>query len=116
MEWWCEDFVELNFPKTFDEGETATCLMGVCDSLLINHMIRADIDIKELNLLGNELTDRLWTGMVRDMCYDPKTKRVSLELVDCLPLPVSFRKTEVIDAEYIKRKLDEKEQALLALH
>ena len=116
MEWWCEDFVELNFPKTFDEGETATCLMGVCDSLLINHMIRADIDIKELNLLGNELTDRLWTGMVRDMCYDPKTKRVSLELIDCLPLPVSFRKTEVIDAEYIKRKLDEKEQALLALH
>jgi len=111
VEWWCEDFVETNFPKTFDDGETAVSLMGVCDEFTIDHMIRADIDIKELNLLGTELTDRLWTGMIRDMSYDPKTKRVSLEVIDSLPLPVSFRKTkpETIDAEYIRRKLDEQD-------
>lgn len=118
IEWWCEDFVETNFPKTFEEGETQALLMGVCDEFTIDHMIRSDIDIKELNLLGNELTDRLWTGMIRDMTYDPKTKRVSLEVIDALPLPVSFRKTkpETIDAEYIKRKLDEAEKAKLTYH
>jgi hypothetical protein len=120
IEWWCEDFVEKNFPKTFTEGEVEASLMGVCDEFTVDHMIRADIDISELNLLGNELTDRLWTGMIRDMAYDPKTKRVSMELVDALPLPVSFRKTEVksttIDAEYIQRKLDEQEKAQLTVH
>lgn len=118
IEWWCEDFVEKYFPKTFEEGEVEASLMGVCDDYLIDHMIRADINIKELNLLGTELTDRLWTGMIRDMSYDPKTKRVSLEVIDALPLPVSFRKTkpELIDGEYIKRKLDEAEKAKLTYH
>jgi predicted glutamine amidotransferase len=118
VEWWCEDFVETNFPKTFDEGEVEASLMGVCDDFTIDHMIRADINIKELNLLGTELTDRLWTGTVLNMSYDPKTKRVSIEVVDALPLPVSFRKTkpEMIDGEYIKRKLDEAEKAKLTYH
>ena len=117
VEWWCEDFVETNFPKTFDEGEVEASLMGVCDDYLIDHMIRSDINIKELNLLGNELTDRLWTGTIRDMSYDPKTKRVSFDVIDALPLPVSFRKTKpvLIDAEYIRGKLDEKE-AQLTVH
>jgi predicted glutamine amidotransferase len=118
LEWWCEDFVETNFPKTFEDGEVEATLMGVCDDYLIDHMIRADINIKELNLLGNELTDRLWTGMIRDMSYDPKTKRVCLEVIDALPLPVSFRKTKpvLIDAEYIRGKLDEQEKAKLTVH
>lgn len=120
VEWWCEDFVELNFPKTFEQGETEAILMGVSDELLVDHMMRADINIKELNLLSNDLTDRLWTGMVRDMSYDPKTKRVLMSLVDCLPLPVSFRKNhtkpEIIDGDYIQRKLDAEEKAKLTYH
>lgn len=118
LEWWCEDFVETNFPKTFADGETDALLMGMCDELTIDHMVRADINLKELNLLESDLTDRLWTGMVRDMAYDPKTKRVALELIDCLPLPVSFRKnnSQIIDGEYIRKKLDEKEKALVTVH
>ena len=120
LEWWCDDFVEANYPKTFEDGETAALLMGVCDSLLIDHTVAAEVDIKELNLLGTELTERLWTGMVRDMSYDPKTKRVSLRLIDCLPLPVSFRKTEtkpeIIDGEYIRRKLDEQDEKTSATY
>jgi predicted glutamine amidotransferase len=120
IEWWCEDFVEKNFPKTFEEGEVEASLMGVCDEFTVDHMIRADINIKELNLLGNELTDRLWTGMIRDMSYDPKTKRVAMEVLDAMPLPVSFRKTEtkleIIDAEYIRRKLDEQDQKTVSTY
>jgi len=120
LEWWCDDFVEANYPKTFEDGETAALLMGVCDSLLIDHTVAAEVDIKELNLLGTELTERLWTGMVRDMSYDPKTKRVSLRLIDCLPLPVSFRKTEtkpeIIDGEYIRKKLDEQDEKARATY
>ena len=50
------------------------------------------------------------------MFYDVKSKRVSIHLRDALPLPVSYRKNTVIDAEYIRRKLDDKEKAESLVH
>jgi len=120
VEWWVEDYIETNYPKTTASGETSITMMGVCDNLLIDHMMVSIIDLKELNLLESDLCSRLWTGTVHDMSYDPKTKKVSIELVAALPLPVSFRTNDkhipVIDAEYIRRKLDEEEIAKSTVH
>lgn len=120
LEWWSEDYIETNYPKTIASGESAVTMMGVSDSLLIDHMIVCEIDMKELNLLESELTQRLWTGQVSDLSYDPKTKKVSITLIDVLPLPVSFRSNPsgvpVIDGEYIRKKLDEQEISQSTVH
>jgi hypothetical protein len=92
-------------------------LMGVCDDLTIDHHLSTEINYKELILTPEELIDRLWTGIVEDIFYDVKSKRVSIHLRDSLPLPVSFRKHDtVIDGEYIRRKLDDKEKAESLVH
>jgi hypothetical protein len=116
LEWWCEDFIESNYPRTVEEGEVMLTLMGVCDEMSIDHHLSAEINYKELTLSHKDLTDRLWTGIVEDMFYDVKSKRVSIHLKDALPLPVSYRKNTVIDAEYIRRKLDDKEKAESLVH
>ena len=116
LEWWCEDFIESNYPKTLYDGEVMLTLMGVCDELLIDHHLSTEINYKDLILTPDDLTDRLWTGIVEDVFYDVKSKRVSIHLRDALPLPVSYRKNTVIDAEYIKRKLDDKEKAESLVH
>lgn len=120
LEWWVEDYIETHYPKTVASGETSITMMGSCDNLLIDHMMVSVIDLKELNLLESDLCSRLWTGTVHDMSYDPKTKKVSIEVVAALPLPVSFRSNgkniPVIDAEYIRRKLDEEEIAKSTVH
>jgi predicted glutamine amidotransferase len=113
MEFWGEDFVETNYPRTVADGETAITLMGCSDNILVDHLIRADIDLKDVNLSAEDLTERLWSGRVENMSYDSKTKKILIQMANALPLPVSFRsdKKQVIDAEYIKRKLDEQEKA-----
>ena len=117
LEWWCEDFIETNYPKTIEDGEVNLTLMGVCDEMLIDHMLSTQINYLDLCLGPKDLTDRLWTGIVEDMFYDVKSKRVTINLRDALPLPVSYRKsTTVIDGDYIRRKLDEQEKAESTLH
>jgi hypothetical protein len=91
-------------------------LMGVSDGLLIDHHLSTEINYKDLVLTPDDLTERLWTGIVEDVFYDVKSKRVSIHLRDALPLPVSYRKNTVIDAEYIRRKLDDKEKAESLVH
>jgi hypothetical protein len=120
LEWWAEDYVETNYPKNIASGETDITMMGVADKLLIDHLIVSRIDLKELNLQESELIERLWTGTVTDLSYDPRTKKVSLEVGDALPLPVSFRSNPanvpVIDAEYIRRKIDEQDEKTRAAY
>jgi len=118
IEWWVEDYIETNFPLSEKDGETLFNLMGVCDDLMDDHIIMCKVDIKKLNLLSNELIDRLWYGEVTDISYDTKTKVVSIVVENSLPLPVSIRKEklELIDAEYIRRKLDEAEKTIPVVH
>ena len=117
IEWWVEDFVETNFPRTEQDGETLFDLIGVCDDLDEDHVINTTVDIKVLNLLSGELTDRLWYGKVVEMSYDTKTKVVTMSMENCLPLPISVRHDKpTIDAAYIQRKLDEQEKALVTMH
>jgi Glutamine amidotransferase domain len=135
VEFWAEDFIETNFPKTYADGETAITLMGTSDSIAHDHLLRTEIDLKEINLGLDDLTDRLWTGRIEDILYDSATKKMSIVVGNALPLPISFKgkkKTDVkqiaysafaadgspiIDDDYIRRSLDAKEKdASVALH
>ncbi|CAB4132754.1 Gn_AT_II domain containing protein [uncultured Caudovirales phage] len=116
LEFWGEDFIETNYPLTLADGETAITLMGSSDHISLDHLISAEIDLKEVNLSSEDLTERLWAGRIADMSYDSKSKKVTITISNAYPLPVSFHKGkgQVIDAEYIRRKLDEEEKATSA--
>lgn len=119
IEWWSEDYIEQAFPRTELDGETSFWVMGTCDDMTEDHLIKTVVDIKDLNIgAGRNLADRLWTGLIIDVQYDKATKKLLVYLEDSAPAPVSYRKpiTETIDADYIRRKLDEQEKALVTLH
>jgi predicted glutamine amidotransferase len=114
VQFWAEDFIETNFPKTESDGETLMTLMGVCDEIDEDNHISAIIDLNEYNFTSKEITDRLWVGKVQQMDYEPKIGKIFFRVKGAYPAPISKPKT--IDAEYIKRKLDEKEKTKLTVH
>ena len=118
LEWWCEDLVEVNYPKLEHDGETLFHVMGVNDDLDVSHIVRAKADFKELNFkTADEMTNKLWAGRVTEMIYDKRAKQMIITVDNAAPLPFSLRNAlPVIDAEYIKRKLDEEEKAKSTLH
>lgn len=93
IEWWCEDYIEENFPKSEVDGETAFVITGVSDGIGEDHLVKALVDIKELNFhSGKNLTDRLWSGTITDMSYEKRSKRVLIFVDPCIPVPVSIKK------------------------
>jgi hypothetical protein len=93
LEWWCEDYIEENFPKSEVDGETSFLITGVSDGLEDEHIIKALVDIKELNFhSGKNLTDRLWSGTISDMSYEKRSKRILIYVDNCIPVPISTPK------------------------
>lgn len=93
VDWWCEDFIETNFPKTEDDGETLFTITGVSDSLAEDHLIRAEVDIKELAFAkGKNVCDRLWSGTIVGLVYERRAKKMIIQVEDCKPVPVSLPK------------------------
>lgn len=117
QEFWSEDFVEANYPKTFeDDGETVFTLMGVSDKVLEDHIIFAQVDIAPLKLTPNDLTERLWKGLITDISYDSRTRQMILQIGDTKPV-IGFKpKLDIVDADYIRSKLDEQEKTLSTVH
>lgn len=117
LEWWADDYVEANFPKTEKDGETLFNLMGTADSILEEHMVFASVDIAELKCKSNELYDRLWSSVVTEVCYDTMTRMITISMEKTEPVEgPSTTALAVIDDKYIQEKLDEAEKALVTLH
>jgi len=126
VEFWAEDFIETAYPRTVADGETAITLMGSSDNILHDHFIHTNIDIKDLDISVGDMTERLWSGRIEDIVYDPVTKKMSLTVGNASPLPISVPKkgkikqvayttflpdgSPVIDDDYIRRSLDAKEK------
>lgn len=116
VEWWADDYVEANFPLTYEQGEVVFNLMGTSDEVFDAHVIHAMVDVNDLKMAPSALCDRLWVGKIESMVYNTKTKTMAIYVANANPLPVSYKKTKkevlpvVIDAHYIQRKLDEKDK------
>lgn len=118
LEWWCEDFVEVNYPRLEIDGETLFHVMGVNDDMDISHIVRAQVDYIELGFSeADEMANKLWSGTIVELEYDKRSRQMIITLDKAAPLPISTRSpVPVIDAEYIKRKLDDEEKAKSTLH
>jgi hypothetical protein len=90
IEWWSEDYIETNFPRTEMDGETLFTITGVSDSIAEDHLIKSLADLKELNFpKGKDLCDRLWSGTITGMIYEKRAKKMVLEMDVAIPVPVS---------------------------
>ena len=122
IEWWADDYIETNFPKTFQDGEKLFDLLGDCDTLEENHIVHTTVDVNALKMAPDKLIERRWSGRVIEMDFNPKTKQIHMWVAEASPLPVSFKKgkkpvkDDVIDAAWIERKIDEQEKVVSALH
>lgn len=115
VEWWAEDYVETNFPKTEAQGETLFDLMGTCDEIFEDHMVSATVDTAILKCPSQDLYDRLWSSRISEISYDTMTRLITISMEDTVPVAVPPKPT-VIDDKYIQERLDEEEKALVTLH
>lgn len=115
VEWWADDYVEANFPKTERDGETLFSLMGECDEIFDEHMVFATVDLKEVKCSSPQLVDRLWSSRITEISYDTMTQLISITVEETVPVKDPTKGT-VIDDKYIQEKLDEAEKALVTMH
>ena len=110
-----EDYVEKNFPRTLADGETIVNLLGINDDLIFDHTVIAEYDLDKAPADCLDFCDKLYTGIVTHAEFDKGTGWVTLYVSDASMVP-KLNKSKVIDAEYIRNKLDKYEKATTALH
>ena len=122
IQFWADDYVEANFPLLESDGETLFTLMGECDDCKYDHIVITSPTSKvHTNCAhGIDMVGCRWVGTVHSIDYDQRAGKLSVFVSECKPLPFSFKAKpiedmKIVDAEYIKRKLDEKDKRETAL-
>lgn len=91
ISFYADDFVEKNFPKTLDDGETDVLLMGESEENDIPHTVQGHYNI------GNpdaQFLDRLYYGRIYNMTYDSGTGHVTLQVDRISPIMSSYSKKD----------------------
>jgi hypothetical protein len=73
IEFWADDYLETNFPKTIDEDhETDVTVMGKSEDIDYAHDIYAQVDLGQLGIRYSEdITKSKWSGTVDDIEITP---------------------------------------------
>lgn len=99
VEFWIDDYLEKNFPRTVADGETLVTLFGQCDEFLFPHDIRCSYDLSELESDQLEFMDGFFKGVVVDMVYDRRASSITLLLGFAQLVPTSRTSTKDITNE-----------------
>ncbi len=99
VEFWIDDYLEKNFPRTVADGETLVTLFGQCDEFLFPHDIRCSYDLSELEPDQLEFMDGFFKGVVVDMVYDRRASSITLLLGFAQLVPKSRTSTKDITNE-----------------
>jgi hypothetical protein len=103
------DYVEKNFPKTIEDGETLVNLIGDFDGDWIGdvtHSLSALVDLATVNGLDDmtDLIDTNWSGKIVDMLFDRGTGNVTFVLEDIKLTPKSVATNVVSIIETTRKK------------
>lgn len=95
IEMYIDDYVEVNFPKTIDEGETDVILLGDnVDLFPFAHTIRCTVDIFDVVTNSRDIFGLMVSGTVVDMLYETDRGNVTVVLTDVKRVPFSFTSTQ----------------------
>lgn len=108
---WADDYVEKNFPKLKESGETELTLFGELLGSEFNfyHAVHADIDLKQHPSIQDKFTNKIYSGRIYEMEFDSKGGGIIVKLDRLCPLP-SRNEGKLIDGKWIANKLDEKDK------
>ena len=89
-DFWVDDFIEKDFPKTIAQGASDVLLMGDIDEFTFDHVVQAEFDLNDLHPKESFL-NCLYYGRVTDMEYDKATGMVTIRLGDVKKVSASKR-------------------------
>jgi hypothetical protein len=89
-DFWADDFIEKDFPKTIAQGASDVLLMGDIEEFTFDHVVQAEFDLNELHPKESFL-NCLYYGRVTDMEYDKATGMVTIRLGDLKKVTPSKR-------------------------
>lgn len=119
IQFFADDYVEKNFPKLIESGETELCLFGelLDDEYKFYHSIQAYIDLKQHpSLQDGRFTNKLYSGRIFELSYDSAGGGIIVHVDHVLPMPSSLdKKPTIIDDTWINKKLDEQDKNETAL-
>jgi hypothetical protein len=124
LEFWADDFVERNFPRSVVDGETELTLFGELNdgTYKFKHIVQGFIDLKyHPSLHPGGILNKLYAGRIFDMEYCKRTKQVALKMdrlatvtSSLIALPKPSSKDDVatgvvIDGKWIQDRLEQDE-------
>ena len=80
-DFWADDFIEKDYPKTIAEGASDVLLIGQIDEMTFDHAVHCLFDLNELHP-KEQFLNCLYYGHITDMEYDNKTGMVIITLGD----------------------------------
>lgn len=81
-DFWVDDFIEKDYPKTIADGANEVLLMGDIDEFTFDHVIHAEFDLNELDSAKEPFLQCLYYGRVTDMLFDKASGMVTIYLGD----------------------------------
>lgn len=97
---WVDDYIEKNLPKTIAEGETELLLLGQLehDDFPSEHTVRAEVDLKHIHMEGDGVTERFFTGRIYHMEMSKISGTITVFMDRVQPVPKAL-------SEYTKGKV-----------
>lgn len=87
LEFWCVDWVESNFPRTLEDGETQLLVFGDSIKLDFAHSVQGTVDLTQIKDFDQAcLDDDIWLGQIEDMTWDASTRKVTFYVKDSFPI------------------------------
>jgi hypothetical protein len=78
-DFWADDFIEKDYPKTIAQGASDVLLIGEIDEMSFDHVVHGEFDLNELHP-KEKFLNCLYLGRITEMEYDKRTGMVEITL------------------------------------
>lgn len=94
IDFYADDYVEKDFPRTIADGAHVINIMGECDKIAFENNVQGVFDIHDFPAGENRITGRLFQGRIYEMMYNRETQSVVIYVNDVKAYPLSTKKNE----------------------
>lgn len=92
LSFWVDDFIEKNYPKTLEQGETDVILFARDEDIKEFHTITADADLSQSGMKTQaDILEQRWIGTVESISHNEEMGSCTLNIIDCKPVLTSSK-------------------------
>lgn len=90
VDFWIENYFELNMPKTLDEGETEICFYSESDEIKWPHCLWGDLDLAKFHMsTEDDIYDAKWRATIDMVALNDTNTALHITVVDVKPYAAS---------------------------